>query len=76
MTGGAQYYGLRKVTAFSPHGRPWKMSFPLRCRTTRPTWVSRRAAGDREVGDCLPGGGHGLLPPNSCSFSLISCFSP
>lgn len=65
MTGGAQYCGLRKVTAFSPHGRPWKMSFPLRCRTTQPTWVSRRAAEDREVGDASPVEGTGcsrLIP--------------
>ena len=42
MTGGAQCYGLKKVTASSHHGQPWKMSSPLHCRTMQPTWVSSR----------------------------------
>lgn len=42
MTGGAPCSGLKKVAAFSHHQLPWKMSFPLHCRTTQPTWVSHR----------------------------------
>lgn len=40
MTGGAPCYGLKTITAFFPHGQPWKMSSPLLCKITQPTWVS------------------------------------